>query len=317
MERAADGPVFEYPGREPFFLCKFLRLLHAAQAAKELGGTTCWLLAVIATTEDAIRYSGPARFWNEELMKACGWRSPKQLEKARDLAIEAGWLKYSRPAKRLIGQYYVEIPERVAALVGQSTGMLYQSPATNEPDNKPANKQANERPINGVIKGTDRGKHSKPIPTPVPKPERLPEKTLAELQLPERYDTPEVVAMLESYAKHWESVNCVRLEQYRLDVVIMEAVRANADPGKLCRWMAKCVTSGKYVNWFDPDDLRPGQQAAPVPLEKRPQMPPRYSHAEIVALQHRNKILRGEIPKDTPPPAGAAELPVILKMTGA
>ena len=41
-----------------------------------------------------------------DMMKAMAFRSPKQLEAARDKAVAGGWLQYNRPAKRLIGSYF-------------------------------------------------------------------------------------------------------------------------------------------------------------------------------------------------------------------
>jgi len=53
-----------YPKREPFFAHKFVRLMHKAAVAAEIGRDAFSLLVVVAHTEDAMRYRGAAKFWN-------------------------------------------------------------------------------------------------------------------------------------------------------------------------------------------------------------------------------------------------------------
>ena len=57
-----------YPkNRGSFFAHKFCRILTKAAVAQELGPESCWLLSVIVHQEDAIRYSRPVTFWNDDL----------------------------------------------------------------------------------------------------------------------------------------------------------------------------------------------------------------------------------------------------------
>ncbi len=105
-----------YPKREPCFAHKFVRILHKSCAAQEIGRDACWLLTVIAHTEDAARYVGPVTFWNSQLMETLAFKSPKQLNDARSRAIDAGWLIYDREHDRSAGRYFVLIPVRYAPL---------------------------------------------------------------------------------------------------------------------------------------------------------------------------------------------------------
>ena len=102
----------DYPQRDSFFSHRFVRLLMKSCAAMDIGQQSCLLLCYIAHTEDAARYSGPVRFWNEQLLTTLAM-SPKQLRAARDRAIEFGWLNYDRDSDRTVGRYFVLIPEHL------------------------------------------------------------------------------------------------------------------------------------------------------------------------------------------------------------
>src|SRR5688572_19463125 len=106
----------KYPKRESFFSHKFVRILAKSCAAQDIGQNSCLLLCFIAHTEDAAKYSGPVRFWNEQLMTTMGFKSPRQLRQARDKAIEHGWLEYERTNDRSVGKYFVTIPEQFKGL---------------------------------------------------------------------------------------------------------------------------------------------------------------------------------------------------------
>jgi len=96
--------------KPPFFANRFLRLLTKSAAAQDLGPESCWLLAVIATQEDVIRYSRPVTFYNAQLMPLCGFGSPKRLVAARSKAVDLGWLLYEQGGKGVPGKYLVTIP---------------------------------------------------------------------------------------------------------------------------------------------------------------------------------------------------------------
>ena len=100
-----------YPKREAFFAHKFVRLMHKAAVAAEIGRDAFSLLVVVAHTEDAMRYRGAAKFWNSQLIETLGFTKWDQFDKARHKAIESGWLSYSGDGKRTSGEYFVTIPE--------------------------------------------------------------------------------------------------------------------------------------------------------------------------------------------------------------
>ena len=101
-----------YPKRDRFFAHKFTRRLMKSCAAMDIGRDACLLLTYVAHTEDAARYSGPVRFWNDQLSNVLGFNSPKQLVNARTKAVEGGWLVYSRHHNRGVGRYWVTIPKQ-------------------------------------------------------------------------------------------------------------------------------------------------------------------------------------------------------------
>jgi hypothetical protein len=100
-----------YPKREAFFAHKFVRLMHKAAVAAEIGRDAFSLLVVVAHTEDAMRYRGAAKFWNSQLIETLGFTKWDQFDKARRKAIESGWLSYSGDGKRTSGEYFVTIPD--------------------------------------------------------------------------------------------------------------------------------------------------------------------------------------------------------------
>jgi hypothetical protein len=143
----------------------------------DIGQSACLLLVYIAHTEDAARYSGPVRFWNEQLMTTLGYRSPKQLNAARDAAIKDGWLVYDRKHTRAVGRYFVTIPEQFEDLTDTIIEDTLSAGGTNSGTNSGTRKGARkgriaerERAQERKEKGIESGKPSYPVPDPVPNP---------------------------------------------------------------------------------------------------------------------------------------------------
>jgi len=101
----------KYPRRESFSAHRFVRLLTKTAAAQELGPEVVWLLTVIAHQEDAKRYSGAVTYWNEQLMPLCGFRSKGRLMRARQSAVDSGWLHYESGGRNQAGRYWCLIPD--------------------------------------------------------------------------------------------------------------------------------------------------------------------------------------------------------------
>lgn len=87
--------------------------MHKTCAAAEMGRDAFCLVTVVLHTEDAARYSGPVRFWNSQLMETLGFTKWDQFAKARNKAIEAGWLAYENEGNRSAGRYHVTIPDGI------------------------------------------------------------------------------------------------------------------------------------------------------------------------------------------------------------
>lgn len=170
-----DRPT--YPRREKYFAHQFVRILHKSCAAQDIGPTACYLLCVIAHTEDAGRYAGPARFWRSQLMETLGFTSPKQLVIARQKAVDAGWLVYQQQGTRAVGEYFVAIPGRFsglsdAAIEPPETPAISSPGGTNRGTNGGSNQQQLV-PFRELIRhesGFDSGTQSGPLPIPVPDP---------------------------------------------------------------------------------------------------------------------------------------------------
>ena len=142
-----------YPTRERFFAHRFCRLLAKTCAAQELGSLTCWLLTVIAHTEDAKRYTGGVTFFNEQLMPLLGIRKWATLAKIRKAAVDAGWLHFQSRGSRKPGVYWVTIPADVADLPDSPVDET--SPPRNGYDRGEA--EQGTPPQKGYVRGDDRG----------------------------------------------------------------------------------------------------------------------------------------------------------------
>jgi hypothetical protein len=75
----------------------------------DLGPDVCWLLAFIVNTEDAKGYRSPVSFYNDDLATRTGL-SLAGMKRARDKAVQAGWLHYEPGAKGRAARYYVTVP---------------------------------------------------------------------------------------------------------------------------------------------------------------------------------------------------------------
>lgn len=159
--------VYEYPKREQFFAHKFVRLLTKSCAAQDIGLNAFALLCVIAHQEDSARYSGPVRFWNEQLMNVLGFKSPKQLNDCRSKAVKCGWLHYERSGNREVGRYAVLIPKCFEGIddapIEPIHSVIHSESGTNT-------ERITERIGDGTRNEsvTESGKPSIPIPSPIP-----------------------------------------------------------------------------------------------------------------------------------------------------
>jgi hypothetical protein len=166
--------VNAYPKRDVFFSHRFVRLLQKSCAAQDIGANACLFLCYIVHTEDAARYTGPVRFWNEQLMNVMGFKSPKQLNDARSKAESAGWLVYERSGNREVGRYWVRIPPDFEGLsdtvIEENHSAIHSAGGMNSGMNT---ERIPERLGDGSRNEfeTESGKPSNPIPNPIPNPD--------------------------------------------------------------------------------------------------------------------------------------------------
>lgn len=202
----------EYPkDRGGFHAHKYVRLLMKVCAVADIGHHAAYLCVCIAHTEDAARYSGPVRFWNEQLMNVLGFKSPKQLTTARQKAIEAGWLHYERSSDKTVGKYWTLIPAQYEEIsdspIGENTKVFYSEfGKENGMENGMHSESGKENGIesgmeSGMHCGMETGKHSIPIPEPSPIPikNRLPE-----IVIPDKVNTPECHAAAKLWFRYLE-----------------------------------------------------------------------------------------------------------------
>ena len=154
----------QYPKRPACFAHKFVRLMHKTALASVIGRDAFALLTIIAHTEDAMRYRGPARFWNSQLIETLGFRKWEQFDAVRQKAIDSGWLHYENNGKAKAGEYFVVIPPGYDA--------IDDLPIETDSDHTEQNMRS--YPKNGYKQGDDvgydQGDLSIPNPTPNPNP---------------------------------------------------------------------------------------------------------------------------------------------------
>jgi hypothetical protein len=104
-----------YPGNRTGWLHTFNRALIRAEAAREIGIEAMLLILAIAMQEDLQQYRVPPAFFFHELQRMLGIRSKAQLERARQQAIDAGWLvMLPGPLSDLAAaRYWTVIPVRL------------------------------------------------------------------------------------------------------------------------------------------------------------------------------------------------------------
>lgn len=101
----------DYPKRESHFAHTTFRLMTKVCAAQEIGSDAMLLVAVILHQEDAKWYKSAVTFYNGQLAPILGFTSWNRLNKARQAAVDSGWLHYEPGGKRKPGIYWGTIPQ--------------------------------------------------------------------------------------------------------------------------------------------------------------------------------------------------------------
>lgn len=102
---STDGPARRIPCIE------ISRAMIANRAASVIGSKGFSLVIAVATKQDRLRCPGmPVVFYSAELMDAIGTHNPVTFRRARDKAVEAGWLTFIPGGTRSPGRYCAQIP---------------------------------------------------------------------------------------------------------------------------------------------------------------------------------------------------------------
>jgi hypothetical protein len=162
-----------YPVRDNHFAHKTFRLMHKASVAAEIGRDAFCLVAVVLHTEDAARYRGPVSFYNSQLMETLGFSKWDTFDKARQKAIDAGWLAYTGFGNRKPGLYHVTIPSQYTVVEDGLMEELYPENGYNQGYNQGYKDGYNQGVTEGITRGqlgVQLGGTSYPIPNPNPNP---------------------------------------------------------------------------------------------------------------------------------------------------
>ena len=200
-----------YPERSSFFAHKFVRLLHKAAVASEIGRDAFALLTVIVHTEDAMRYRGAAKFWNSQLVETLGFKKWDQFDACRKKAIESGWLIYVCHGKRMAGEYWVNVPEGYE--------MVTDDPIESYPVNgydlgydagykdgyEQGMKAGTIKGRSGVRTGDEQGEPPIPIPNPNPNPKKAVFDPLS-ITIPEGLQTDQFALAWKDWIQHRKEI---------------------------------------------------------------------------------------------------------------
>ena len=167
-----------YPSAErqgKFFGLKFCKLLSKTAAANEIGADAVVLLMVVALKEDSKEYTAAPDYWNHQLMPLCGIASPKRLVKARNRAVEAGWLHYEQGGKGKVGRYWVLVPDGFQELWGKRSGadLSFRNGSQNGKTNQEAGVCRSDTEGKTAPKRKSKRRTSIPVPKPEPKGKRF------------------------------------------------------------------------------------------------------------------------------------------------
>lgn len=99
-----------YPKRPSHFAHKFCRIMMRCCVAQDIGPDAAYMLTQIVHTEDAAHYRRAVRFFNDQLVAACGFANVKSLQRSRERAVESGWLHYEEGARSRPAIYWVTVP---------------------------------------------------------------------------------------------------------------------------------------------------------------------------------------------------------------
>lgn len=206
----------DYPKKTSHYAHRAFRLMHKTSLAAEIGRDAFCLIAVIMHTEDAARYKGPVKFWNSQLQETLGFAKWESFDRARQRAIESGWLHYQGNGRRSCGEYWTTIPghlEDVPDTVIEEA--LYPDDGYKDGYNAGYNdgyKRGYDEGINGGTtrgqSGVQPGDKQGELPNPIPIPNPIPKETASpapeskpkdQWQIPYRLDTPRVRELLDRF----------------------------------------------------------------------------------------------------------------------
>ena len=189
---------------------RVIREMRYRGVIQQLGRDVYTLVVFVADQLDEMRYRGMVPLFNGQLQSCLGFGDWRTLEKVRNKAIEAGWLKYEYRGNRQAGLYSVQIPSDSmddCMLDCMESMQVYGDISTQAPVNAP---------VNAPVITTA---HVLPVPAPVPIEENAPssspqndEKSKRKKQkpavidplayaLPAEYRSPEIQAAWSDYCE--------------------------------------------------------------------------------------------------------------------
>lgn len=206
--------MLEYPKNRhkvSHFAHKYVRLIAKLCVAQDIGQAATLLLTFVAHVEDSCYYRKPVRYWNEQLINILGMTNRRQLNQARQAAVDAGWLHYERDSKRSVGVYWVTIPPEFDdisdPILGENgPGCLIDIDDSCSADDTRTDTRTDTRSVHEVsqeayMKRTQSVTLSNPIPDPIPDTPAF----LAEVLIPDGIDKQRAITVLRLWFQYLEA----------------------------------------------------------------------------------------------------------------
>jgi hypothetical protein len=230
---------------------KLCRLLTKLAIANEIGPEATLMLMVIAHTEDAIWYSGPVTFWNQELQTICGLKSTGRLIRAREKAVDGGWLIYEKGAKERPAKYQTRIPDRYRHIpdvaVGDQATSGMECTRNMEENPERIRKESDKNPKSCGKESDKNPKTFNPVPVPVPVPKKRAKRTCVsyteEFELFWKAYPPKRRTGKKSAAKAY----AVAIDQVKAESGISQDEAAEALQAACERFAASAMGNSQYV----------------------------------------------------------------------
>ncbi|WP_372718881.1 hypothetical protein [Novipirellula sp.] len=156
-----DTTLPQYPSADRKnigYAIRYIKALMASDAIRDIGMEAVLLCVFVASCEDKLHYAKPPKYWRKEMMNQFGKGSPKDLNRIRKAAEDAGLLHHVPGTRTKMGVYWTLVPEWLP----MGNEPFPKGNGTKPNRSQKGTDQAANRSQKGTERGTERGTLSIP-----------------------------------------------------------------------------------------------------------------------------------------------------------